>query len=379
MIDKFTMKSNFFGIIVSLAYLSFRIKESFVAREPIENAIDEYHQSTAISNFVKLIFITLLLILIIFAMNNGAMDSKIKDVISILLNKNISDYPQSTVTIIREIRLPRILTACLVGSALAISGVIFQAILQNPLADPFTIGISSGAAFGASLALLINMIFAIYVPITLFALIFAIITLFIVILISHRGGGLESSNLIIAGIIISSIFSAGISMIKMVAGENVGAIVFWLMGNIGAMKWSDVGVLFIVTLICFVIAMYFSSDLNIMSLGNRTALSLGVNVKKTRLIYLLLASSLTAVSVAYCGIIGFIGLVVPHLLRFSLKSDNRHLLPLSALLGALLLLASDTFTRTVFASEVPVGVFTTLFGGPFFIYIFLHRRNKSYE
>ncbi len=350
-----------------------------MTKEPLLNALDDYHQSTALCHTVKLIFSILLLLLIVFAVNNGAMDSKLKDVASILLNRNLDNYQQSIITIIKQIRLPRILTACIVGSALAISGVIFQAILQNPLADPFTIGISSGAAFGASLALLLNMIFALYVPITLFALIFALITLFIVILISHRGGGLESSNLIIAGIIISSIFSAGISMIKMVAGENVGAIVFWLMGNIGAMRWSDVGVLFVVTLVGFIIALYFSEDLNIMSLGNRTALSLGVNVKKTRLIYLLIASTLTAVSVAYCGIIGFIGLVVPHLLRFALKSDNRHLLPLSALLGALLLLASDTFTRTVFASEVPVGVFTTLFGGPFFIYIFLHRRSQSYE
>lgn len=350
-----------------------------IKEETVVNALEDYHKSTILSHTVKLIFIILLLVLIVISLNNGAMDSNIKDVISILLNKNLNNYPQSTITIIKLIRLPRILTACIVGAALAISGVIFQAILQNPLADPFTIGISSGAAFGASLALLINMIFILYIPVTLMALIFALLTLFIVIFVSHRGGGLESSNLIIAGIIISSIFSAGISMIKMIAGENVGSIVFWLMGNIGAMRWSDVGVLFFITLVCYLIAWFFSEDLNVMSLGSRTALSLGVNAKKTRLIYLLVASSLTAVSVAYCGIIGFIGLVVPHLLRFSLKSDNKHLLPLSALLGAILLLASDTFTRTVFSSEVPVGVFTTLFGGPFFIYIFLHRSNKSYE
>jgi len=166
-------------------------------------------------------------------------------------------------------------------------------------------------------------------------------------------------------------------MIKMIAGENVGSIVFWLMGNIGAMKWSGVGLLFFVTLIGYCIALFFSSDLNIMSLGNKTALSLGVNVKKTRMIYLLIASTMTSVSVAYCGIIAFIGLIVPHLLRFSLTSDNRYLLPLSALLGAILLLAADTLSRTIFASEVPVGVFTTLFGGPFFIYIFLHKKGKN--
>jgi iron complex transport system permease protein len=351
-----------------------------VAKKESEfNALADYHRSNALCNNVKFAFLFLLIALAIVSINNGAMDSKIKDVLSILFNKNLSSYPQSTITIIKQIRLPRILSAAIVGSALAVSGVIFQAILQNPLADPFTIGISSGAAFGASLALLMNMIFSIYIPVSLMALVFSLLTLFVVILISHRGGGLESSNLIIAGIIISSIFSAGISMIKVVAGENVGSIVFWLMGNIGAMSWNDVKVLFSVTLVCYLIALYFSDDLNVMSLGNKSALSLGVNVKKTRLIYLLIASSLTAVTVAYCGIIGFIGLVVPHLLRFALKSDNRHLLPLSALLGAILLLASDTFTRTFFSSEIPVGVFTTLFGGPFFIYIFLHKRGQSYE
>lgn len=360
-----------------LFFLEF--KGDFVIKGTSINAIDEYHKSNILCNSLLALFIFILFLLIVFSINNGALDIKFKDVVSILLNRNLSEYPISTVTIIRQIRLPRILTACLTGSALAISGVIFQAILQNPLADPFTIGISSGAAFGASLALLMSMIFDVFVPTTLSAFTFAILTLFIVILISHKGGGLESSNLIIAGIIISSIFSSGISMIKMIAGENVGAIVFWLMGNIGAMRWNDVRLLFFVTTLGFIVAWVFSNDLNIMSLGTRSAISLGVNIKKARLIYLLIGSSLTAVSVAYCGIIGFIGLVVPHILRFALKSDNRQLLPLSAVLGAILLLASDTFTRTVFASEIPVGVFTTLFGGPFFIFIFLHRRNKSYE
>lgn len=301
-----------------------------------ENALDNFHHSIILYRSVSLVFAFFLFLLIVFAESNGAMDISFKDVLSILTKRNLHEYEPSTIAIIQQIRFPRVLTAVLVGSALALSGVIFQAILQNPLADPYTIGISSGAAFGASCALLLNMIFSLALPITLSALLFSILTLLIVILISQRGGGLESNNLIIAGIIISSIFSAGISMIKMIAGENVGSIVFWLMGNIGAMKWSGVGLLFFVTLIGYCIALFFSSDLNIMSLGNKTALSLGVNVKKTRMIYLLIASTMTSVSVAYCGIIAFIGLIVPHLLRFSLTSDNRYLLPLSALLGAIL-------------------------------------------
>jgi len=147
------------------------------------NALADYHRSNALCNNVKFAFLFLLIALAIVSINNGVMDSKIKDVLSILFNKNLSSYPQSTITIIKQIRLPRILSAAIVGSALAVSGVIFQAILQNPLADPFTIGISSGAAFGASLALLMNMIFSIYIPVSLMALVFSLLTLFVVILI----------------------------------------------------------------------------------------------------------------------------------------------------------------------------------------------------
>jgi iron complex transport system permease protein len=180
-----------------------------------------------------------------------------------------------------------------------------------------------------------------------------------------------------AGIIVSAIFQAGLSFLKMLSGENVGAIVFWLMGSFSARGWNDAALLVSSVIPALVCAVVFSRDLNILSLGEREALSLGVDAKRTRLLFLLLGTFLSAVSVAVAGIIGFVGLVVPHLLRFSVARDNRLLLPLSALGGAFLLLAADDVARLIGSGEIPVGVLTTLLGGPFFIGVFMRNRRPG--
>lgn len=335
---------------------------------------------------VAFILTSVLLLLFISTVGWGAMKISYQDVLTILSAKLtgnevlLSQLKPNVIAVIWEIRMPRILCGIFVGAGLASAGVVFQSILQNPLADPYTLGISTGAAFGASIALLLSILIGLYVPISLMALAFALFTLLIVIMISLRGGGLMRSNLIIAGIIVSSILSAGISFIKMLAGEDVSAIVFWLMGSLGSKDWNDVLLVGIVVLLSIALSLIFANDLNVMTLGNRNAQALGVNVKRIRLFYLIVASSMTAVCVSVCGIIGFVGLIVPHILRFWLTSDNRVLLPLSALLGAVLLSAADNFTRLISNGEIPVGVLTTLLGGPFFIYIFIKRKGgTSYE
>ncbi|GHV82887.1 corrinoid ABC transporter permease [Spirochaetia bacterium] len=285
----------------------------------------------------------------------------------------LSAFNPGEIAVIWELRIPRLLCAAFAGSGLAVSGVIFQSILQNPLADPYTLGISTGAAFGASIAILFNVIFRLALPSPVFALLFAALTLAVVLLIAERGSGLESSNLIMAGIIVSAVLQAGISFIKMISGENVGAIVFWLMGSLAARSWNDVLILAPAVSAALIPAIIFSQDLNILSLGSRSAQSMGLNVQRARILYLLLGAIITACCVSVCGIIGFVGLVVPHLLRFTLTSDNRLLLPLSALSGALLLTAADNCVRLLSKGEIPVGVLTTLLGGPFFIYIFLRK------
>jgi iron complex transport system permease protein len=321
--------------------------------------------------------------LVILALGLGAMNIPADRILRILLGKlsGKADWyagiPPGMAAVVWELRLPRIITGILTGAGLAVCGVIFQGILQNPLADPYTLGISTGAAFGASLAIFLNIVLGFALPISLTALVFAALTLVLVLLISQRGSGLVSANLIMAGIILSAILSAGISFMKMLSGENVGAIVFWLMGSLSARGWNDAILLASVVPAAAVLALIFAADLNILTLGSRSAESLGVHVKRVRLFYLLLGAAITAVCVSVCGVIGFVGLIVPHLLRMAVTSDNRLLLPLSALLGGLLLCAADTCARLLSSGEIPVGVLTTLLGGPFFIFIFLRRREGS--
>ncbi len=326
------------------------------------------------------VLVVMLIVTVIISVGKGAMNIPFSDTAGIIFGKIFSsdellqNFKDNEIAVVWEIRLPRILCGCAVGAGLACSGVIFQSILQNPLSDPYTLGISTGASFGASLALLFNMLYSMALPVEVFAFVFALATLILVISIAHKGGGLISSNLIIAGIIVSSIFSSGISFIKMVAGENVSAIVYWLMGSLSSKGWEDFSLCMPVITICIIISTIFSSKLNIMAMGNSTASALGVNVKALRTFYLVTGAVITAVCVSVCGIIGFVGLIVPHILRFWITSDNRFLMPLSAVFGALLLCISDTAARLISQGEIPVGIFTTLLGGPFFIYIFMKRR-----
>jgi iron complex transport system permease protein len=272
--------------------------------------------------------------------------------------------------VVFEVRLPRILSAAIVGAGLAISGVVFQGILLNPLADPYTLGVSAGAAFGASLAILLNIEFMGTASVPLFAFIGAVATLFFVMYLSASGGGVSSTNLILSGIIVAAILSAGISFLKYIADEQVAVIIFWLMGSFGSKTWTDVGLTFLFVGCGFLIFMFFARDLNLMSLGDRTASSLGVDTQKVTLMLLVTASMIAAICVSVSGIIGFVGLLVPHMMRLLTGPDNRRLIPISLLAGAILLLAADTITRAVLPSEIPIGVLTALIGGPFFCYIF---------
>jgi cobalamin transport system permease protein len=272
--------------------------------------------------------------------------------------------------VVLDVRLPRILTAAIVGAGLAISGVVFQGILLNPLADPYTLGVSAGAAFGASLAILLNLGFFGTASVPLFAFIGAAGTLFFVMYLSASGGGVSSTNLILSGIIVAAILSAGISFLKYIADEQVAVIIFWLMGSFGSKTWTDVGLTFLFVGCGFIIFMFFARDLNLMSLGDRTASSLGVDTKKVTVTILVTASMVAAICVSVSGIIGFVGLLVPHMMRLLTGPDNRRLIPISLMAGAILLLAADTITRAVLPSEIPIGVLTALIGGPFFCYIF---------
>jgi iron complex transport system permease protein len=286
----------------------------------------------------------------------------------------IADMDDLLPVVVLEVRLPRILCAAIVGGGLAVSGTVFQGILLNPLADPYTLGVSAGAAFGASVAILLNLGFLGFYSVPLFAFVGAAATLFFVITLSSSGEGLSSNNLILSGIIVAAILSAGISFLKYLADEHVSVIIFWLMGSFASRTWADVSLTAVAIGIGFAVMLFYARDLNLISLGNRTASSMGVDTSRVILLLLITASVVAAVCVAVSGIIGFVGLLVPHMVRLITGPDNRRLLPVSLLAGAILLLAADTTTRAILPTEIPIGVLTALIGGPVFCYIFRKRQ-----
>ncbi len=279
--------------------------------------------------------------------------------------------------VVLDVRIPRILAAAIVGGTLAISGAVFQGILLNPLADPYTLGVSAGAAFGASIALILNITLLGGFNVAVFAFVGALLTLAVVMYLAASAGSFSSNNLILSGVIVAAILSAGISFIKYMADEQMSVIIFWLMGSLSSKSWSDVLILLFFSGTGAGVCFYFSRDLNIMSLGGKTAGSLGVDSSKMMPILLVTASLMAAVCVSVSGIIGFVGLLVPHMARMATGPDNRRLIPVSFLCGAILLLAADTVTRAVLPAEVPIGVLTALIGGPFFCYIFRKRQKTQ--
>ena len=279
-----------------------------------------------------------------------------------------------TRVIVLDVRLPRILTAAFVGGGLALCGVVFQGILLNPLADPYTLGVSAGAAFGAALALILDLNVAGLYTAPCFAFLGATATLVLVIFLSSSAGGANANNLILSGIIVAAILSAGISFMKFLADEQVAVIVFWLMGSFASKTWADVVLTGVFLTVGMVVFLFYARDLNLLCLGRRTAVSLGVDARRVPWILLVTASLLAAGCVAVSGIIGFVGLLVPHMMRSLVGPDNRLLLPLSMLSGAILLTWADTVTRAVLPHEIPIGVLTALIGGPFFCYLFRKRQ-----
>lgn len=335
-------------------------------------------------SIVKGALLLLLAIVVILSIGLGKAVITPPEVIKVLLGKLLfkpsmyAEVADFKVAIIWQIRLPRIITGLMVGMGLSVAGSIFQALLMNPLADPYTIGVSTGAAFGATVVIYINLfISSIQIPTMPFAFLGAICTLLIVMKIGNSSGVINSSNLIISGIIVGSILSAGISFLKNAAGEQVSVIVFWIMGSLASKTWTHVLIVTPIILLGILIAFFYAKDLDIISLGDRDAKSLGVDVNRMRKIFLIIGSLITAACVSVSGVIGFIGLVIPHIIRFSISTRNRELIPLSALLGGLILVLADNISRVIFAVEVPVGVLTTLLGGPFFIYIFMKRNTAK--
>jgi len=271
--------------------------------------------------------------------------------------------------IVRDIRLPRILLAMLVGAALAVSGTGLQALLRNPLADPYVLGVSSGAALGAIVALWFGGRMASATPLTAF--VGAVLTMSWVYMLGRRAGRLSSYTLLLAGVVTASFLSAMILFVlTLLSTRDVRGTAFWLMGDLSVV--TDVQIRFIApAIIIAIIALYaFSKDLNVLLLGEGEAAHLGVNIVRVETAVYLLASLLTGLAVSVSGAIGYLGLLVPHLGRMLVGNDHRTLIPTAAFGGAIMLVLSDTLARTLISpAELPVGAVTAVAGAPVFIYL----------
>lgn len=280
--------------------------------------------------------------------------------------------------VVVQLRLPRVLSAVLVGAALSIAGVVFQGIFRNPMADPYVLGVASGAGFGASLAIVLGVglsSLGLFYAIPIMASIGALSTMFFVYFIARTTSGIPVLRLLLAGIAVSSFFSSMISLLIAIAGEGIHAAFNWLFGGFPISRWEYVNVATPIILLCSVVIYAFARDLNVMLLGEEQAQQLGVDVETVKKRLIILGSLITAVAVSISGIIGFIGLIVPHMMRVLVGPDHRILIPSSALAGASLLVLCDTAARTILRPIVlPTGIVTAMLGAPFFIYLLLKSR-----
>jgi len=282
--------------------------------------------------------------------------------------------------IIWEFRLPRALLGFVVGAALAVAGAVLQAVVRNPLADPFVFGVSSGASFAAVAALTLTsgVLAAVSTPVAAF--VGALATTIAVFVLAQRGGRVNPSRLVLAGVAVSYLLSSLTSYLVLRAsgpGSGVGQVLSWLAGSLAAATWTDLGVPTAVLVTATVVLVLFAGVLNAFLIGDETAASLGVDVARMRLLLFVITSLLVGVAVAVSGAIGFVGLVVPHAVRMLIGSDHRWVLPASALAGGLLLVVVDIGARLVLApSEIPVGLLTAVVGAPFFLWL-LRRSGRE--
>lgn len=284
--------------------------------------------------------------------------------------------------VVWQLRLSRIVLALLVGLALAVAGTAFQGLLRNPLADPFTLGVSTGAACGASLAIFAGLSSSSFWGLGLLplaALGGALAALVLVLALGRVDGQLRRDTMVLAGIVVATFLSAVISLLKSLDEESVSSIVFWIMGSFQGRGWPHVLFALPYITLGLIMVAWQARELDLLALGELQARQLGVEVNRARLRLLVGASLLTAGAVAVSGIIGFIGLIVPHLLRLLLGAEHRPLLVAAALLGGLLLLWSDVVARIILpgGEELPVGVVTAIIGGPFFCLLLRQKRGRE--
>jgi iron complex transport system permease protein len=322
-------------------------------------------------------FVALLLVSLVLSVMIGSVNLPFTLTLKILLSHlpvvNLAPtWSLAQDAIVWDLRLPRVFLAIVIGAMLSSTGVAFQGMLRNPLADPYILGVSVGAAFGAASSMLFfrDLVLLGYFTTPIFAFIGALLSLWFVMSLASHHGQRDRETLILAGVVVQSLIGAAISFLIAISGQQMQQIVFWMMGSLANRTWLDVAMLTPYMLVGFLYLSLQQRDLNLISLGESAATHLGMDVEKKKIKILIAGSLLTAAAVSVVGIIGFVGLIVPHLMRLIVGPDHRILLPLSTLAGAIFLLWADTVARSIIPSrEIPIGVITAFIGAPFFAYL----------
>ncbi|KGJ50630.1 MULTISPECIES: FecCD family ABC transporter permease [Paraclostridium] len=310
-----------------------------------------------------------LLILLVLLTTIGSVNLSFTEIINALINND----NKMVTTIVYKMRLPRNILAALVGANLAVSGVLLQSVMKNPLADPGITGVSSGASVAAIFILLLLPKYTGILPIAAF--IGGAIACILVFLMAYKNG-LKPGRIVLAGVAINTILGGVISYLSTMYSDRIQSAMLWLNGSLATKTWADVEMLFIYSIVGLVISLFLIRSANVLQLGDDAATNLGFNVNLTRLLISGVAVFLAATSTAVVGIISFVGLIVPHIARMIMGSDHKFTIPFSMILGSIVLLVADTLGRTIGgAVEIPVGVIMSIVGGPFFLYLLRKRGN----
>lgn len=314
---------------------------------------------------------SLLVFTMILSISAGAVKIPLQEILNVFLGGG----SETSRTIILNLRLPRAIESAVVGMGLSVVGTFFQGLLRNPMADPYVLGVSSGAAFGATIAIILGLgIFGL----SFMAFITSLMTVFFVYTISKTGTRVSMTTMLLAGIAISAFMSAIISLMMLLNHDEFSRIVFWTMGGFSLINWNSVVFTTPIIVIGSFVMYVFSRDVNAILTGEEVAEHLGVNTELVKKIILITGSLVTATAVSVGGIIGFAGLIVPHISRLIVGPDNRILVPFSAISGAIFLTFADLLARIILKPmEIPIGIITAAFGGPFFLYLLIKSKQKS--
>lgn len=319
------------------------------------------------------------IVLMIFSLLLGRFQVSLHDIALLCQSVFVADIEISTTiqTVLIDIRLPRILAAFLVGGTLSITGATYQGMFRNPMVSPSILGVSAGAGFGAALAILLGVSTFL---LQMFSFCFGIVAVFAVYFISVSTGKKHEKclTLILSGMIVGTVFTACISLLKYIADPNdtLPSIVYWLMGGLADIEMSDIRMIAVIACIGLVVLTTMGWKLDMLSFGDDEAQTMGINVERLRIVVISIATLMTASAVSISGIIGWVGLLIPHIARMLVGSKNATLLPASFLIGGSFLLLVDDFSRTVSSMEIPLGITTSLIGAPFFIFILIKSSKK---